>query len=335
MEVGVEDRPAVQGSGHRKKEIYSRSLDRALPVRDVRGEVSRTPRCNEKAELRAFLESKRRMIRSHPHLTSAERNRALANIDRIAAGIENASPEGSADGDGGGGDSADDDPPVPGGVGFGVFYRPAYKADFDTGTAADYRIICPTQPGGNVHSWLYLTAMNRAAHCPESLVAYYGREAMRFVVFDWARPERWQAEMNIEGLRPYFHGAIVDGCIRQALHVLTFTQQSSEGRWINEVYLQNYELETFDKVYEFEYKSTLANQQDGWDGSWGPIIETFQHRYQGTEEMGFADFAIATRRGDEWGPWERLSPADTFVARDDTGFRMLYLDPNHTFLAAA
>lgn len=101
------------------------------------------------------------------------------------------------------------------------------------------------------------------------------------------------------------------------------------------MHLRNPALETFDLIYDHEYGATVAHQQDGWDGSWGPIIETFQNRYSGTEELGFADFSVATRRGDEWGPWERLSPADTYVAQDDTGFRMLYLEPNHTFLAAA
>jgi hypothetical protein len=334
MDVKVESRGPVQDSGPRKTAIYSRALDRPLNVRDVRAEVARAsqPRANEREEVRFFLESKRRMVRSHPHLTAAERAQALQDLDRVEASLEGASPEPS-DGDSGVEDG-DDEPPLPGGVGFGVFYRPAFKIDFETGTAAEYTILCPPHPGGNVHSWLYLAATNRAARGPEAVAVYHGHDEFVFAVFDWARPEGWQVALSSSLLDEYLAEVELNGSIHRALHVLTFTEESA-GRWKNEVYLRHPTFETFDLVYAFEYAAMLPDQQAGWEGSWGPIIETFQNRYHGTEELGFADFSVASRRGGEWDPWEALAPADTYVAQDATGFRITYLEPNHTFLAAA
>lgn len=252
----------------------------------------------------------------------------------MEAAIESA-PEPEPQGDGDGGEPADDEPPLPGGVGFGVFYHPTYKTAFETGTAAEYTVICPTRPGGNVHSWLYLAATNRAARCPEAVVAYHGQDEFVFAVFDWARPEHWQAPLSPPQIREYLHEVVLDGSAYPALHVLTFTEQSGDGRWRNEVYLRHPEVGTFDMIHAFEYGATVVDQHLGWEGSWGPIIETFQGRYRDTEELGFACFSVASRGAAGWEPWERLSPTDTFVARDDAGFRMLYLEPNHTFVAAA
>jgi hypothetical protein len=52
------------------------------------------------------------------------------------------------------------DQPVPGGVGYGVFYTSAYKTAWGHGTSMAFDIVCPTPPGGNVNTWLYLTATN-------------------------------------------------------------------------------------------------------------------------------------------------------------------------------
>lgn len=335
METRVEDRPAVHGREIRRNSPGS-GLDRTLNAYDARGEVARVPRTggNEKAELRAFLESKRRVIRAHPYLTSAEKARALASIDKAEANVEGAAAGADSEGDSGGGDGADGEPPLPGGVGFGVFYRPAYKSAFDTGTAAEYTILCPTH-AGEIQGWLYLTAMNRASLAPEALVAYHGQEELAFRVFDWARADRWQAPLTHAGLQPYLHGCVLKGEMYQALRVLAVTYRSGDDVWTNEVYLENATAGRMGLIYNRDYVATTTDQHVGWEGSWGPIIETFQDQYSRTEPMGFADFSVATRRGPDWEPWSRLSPAETYVAQDDTGFRMIYLDPNHTFLAAA
>jgi hypothetical protein len=47
------------------------------------------------------------------------------------------------------GKSAKKTPPVPGGVGYGMFYTSAFRSSFARGTSFFYEIVCPHQPGGN------------------------------------------------------------------------------------------------------------------------------------------------------------------------------------------
>jgi hypothetical protein len=338
MKVKAEGLPPVQGPEHRDK-IYSRAAGRTLRVHDARAEIERASRRShrERDEISVFLESKREMIRSHARLTSAEKARALAEIDQAVAAAESSdgSPEPAAEGDSGGGDGADDDPPVPGGVGFGVFYDTAYKLDFDSATAAEFLILCPARAGGNLKNWLYLTSMNRASLGAEALVAYEGQEEFRFLVFDWARTDHWQVDLPFYALTAYLHDISVYGATHQALHVVNFTFSSAEGTWTNEVYLQKPSTGDLDLIYAHDYTSTSEEQKAGWTGSWGPILETFQNLYRDTNELGFALFHLASRRVMEWDGWELLSPEDTYVRQDGTGFRMVHLDPNHTFVARA
>jgi hypothetical protein len=93
MDVRLDNRAPVQGRELQRKQPGS-GLDRVSNAYDARGEIARVSRRrpNEKEELRAFLESKRRLIRSHPHLTSAEKASALVRIDEIAANLAGAAP---------------------------------------------------------------------------------------------------------------------------------------------------------------------------------------------------------------------------------------------------
>jgi hypothetical protein len=69
---------------NRNQTVYSRILDREVPVHDAREELSQPAlkSVQETSEVQAFLESKRQMIRSHPRLTPQEKKKALAEIDR-------------------------------------------------------------------------------------------------------------------------------------------------------------------------------------------------------------------------------------------------------------
>src|SRR5262245_17243129 len=63
-----------------------------------------------------------------------------------------------------------------------MFYTSAFRTAFARGTSLYYEIVCPTQPGGNVNNWLYLTATNRAQKGVEAFVAYRGQNdtALRY-----------------------------------------------------------------------------------------------------------------------------------------------------------
>ncbi|HEV7406856.1 MAG TPA: hypothetical protein VGO01_00075 [Bradyrhizobium sp.] len=60
-------------------------------------------------------------------------------------------------------------PPVPGGVGYGMFYTAPFKVAWGRGTSFACDFVCPTPPGGNVTTFLYLTATNRSSMGVEGL----------------------------------------------------------------------------------------------------------------------------------------------------------------------
>jgi hypothetical protein len=93
--------------------------------------------------------------------------------------------------------------PVPGGIGYGVFYTPAFKTGWGDGTALSCGFVCPTPPGGNVESFLYLTATNRSGLGVEALAAYDGQKTPHFEVFDWARLDHWQTNVPFTSLGRY------------------------------------------------------------------------------------------------------------------------------------
>jgi hypothetical protein len=150
---------------HRKKnstrafapaQLLVPSPNSSLAVEDVREEFSkitqRTPR-NKKAQ-QAFIASKLHILRTHPEFELRDREALVAEFSsqlgkRLAKKISG---------------------PVPGGVGYGVFYNPAFKINFTTGAAICWDVICPNPPGGNVNTWLYLTATNRSSLGVEALI---------------------------------------------------------------------------------------------------------------------------------------------------------------------
>ena len=60
--------------------------------------------------------------------------------------------------------------PRPGGVGEGIFYNPDFKTSWGLGTSFSCDYVCPTPPGGNVNTWLYITATNRSGLGVEAFV---------------------------------------------------------------------------------------------------------------------------------------------------------------------
>lgn len=131
--------------------------------------TKKTPRDVE-AE-RAFLASKLHIAQTHPTMDFTGRAAAAADIVAALKVAKGKKPTG----------------PVPGGVGYGMFYTDPFKKNWATGTAIYWEIICPTPPGGNVNNFLYLTATNRAGKGVEAFISYNGQSQTFFKVFDWAR----------------------------------------------------------------------------------------------------------------------------------------------------
>jgi hypothetical protein len=301
-------------------------LARDMPMeiadeREIFLTVSRETRDDETiAAEAAFLASKAHLIRTHPTLHIADRDEALSELtERLGKEATELLEAETA--------------PVPGGVGYGVFYNTSFKTAFTQGTSLYFEIVCPTSPGGNVNNYLYLTGMNRAGRGIEAFVSYYAQTAPRFKVFDWARNDHWQIDIPWSNLGSYLGPASAHGHSYQVLGVWNTTSQLSAGRWRNEALLWNRAARRWDLIYRYDYSGTLAQQTGGWTGSWGPIVETFQDSYRNTNPMGALNTMLTSRNGSgNWGPWQLLSASNSYIRTDNKGFRPVFLDPNYAFV---
>lgn len=279
--------------------------------------TSDTPR-DEEAE-RAFLAAKIHMVRTHPRLDLYQRGSAYADLaERVGhQRLLDVEAEG----------------PVPGGVGYGFFYDDPFKQGFARGTSLYWEIVCPNPPGGNVNTFLYLTAMNRAAKGIEAFVSYNGQNEPHFRVFDWARSDHWQTNCPFGTLTDYLDSAAAHGTNYQTLGVWNSTYQISATQWRNEALLWNRSANRWDLFYRYDYAAAQADQTASYAGSWGPIVETFQPNYLSTERFGGLSTMLITRsESGAWGTWQLLSATDSWVRVDNVGFCSVFLDANYALV---
>jgi hypothetical protein len=267
---------------------------------------------------RAFVAGKLKLLRTHPTLHLADREAA---IDHFRTMVSVGAPAGGIG-------------PVPGGVGYGVFYNAGFKSNFATGTAISWEIVCPTLPGGNVNTWLYLTSTNRSGKGVEAFVAYQGQQPFTFNIYDWALPEesRWQPAVPFANLDPYLGKETTHGTECQVIALINSTYQEAPGTWANEVRLLSVQDQQWHLVYQKIYPATLQDQTTGFVGSWAPIVETFQDVYSGTQPMGALKAQILSR--DEtgtWGQWTPLTPTQSDLRADNKGFSLLFMDQYYSW----
>ena len=269
-----------------------------------------------KAE-REFIAAKLKLLRTHPTFHPADRKLAVDAFQAIMP-VTKTLP----------------DQPVPGGVGFGMFYNDAFKSSYATGTAITWEIICPPVPGGNVSNFLYITATNRTAKGVEAFVAYQGQENFSFEIFDWAKPDgsRFQPSTLFSNLGQYLGTETVHGIACPIIAVMNTTYQQTPGTWVNEVRLLEIGARQWHLVYQFAYAATLQDQTGDWVGSWGPIVETFQDAYAGTNIMGALSTQLIGRDADgNWGQWAQLMNTQSQLRADNKGMVPLFVDPNFSW----
>jgi hypothetical protein len=281
--------------------------------------TKQTPR-DERAEL-AFVAAKAHIIRTHPGLGRSGRPAAFAELVQRVGHVATAAAEDR------------ETAPVPGGVGYGVFYTTAFKSAFDGGTSLYFEIACPTRPGGNVNTWLYLTAMNRAGLGIEAFVSYFSQDEPHFKVFDWARTDHWQVDTPFSALGDYLGTVTAHGSSYQVIGVWNSTFQISSSRWRNEAWLWNRSANRWDLIYRYDYAATNADQTGGFTGSWGPIVETFQNPYYCTNRMGSLNTMLISRSASgAWGSWQLLGAPDSSIRTDNVGFFQTFLDANYSLI---
>jgi hypothetical protein len=324
-----------KGTRRARRTVGSRLESPTMPPRPMEGHIAdrraqfqRFTRsaAGEPGSERVFLASKLEMLRSHPTFSPAERLEAEAAIARTL-GINTVDVVRAI------ATRKRKTPPVPGGVGYGMFYTSGFRTAFARGTSFYYEIVCPHQPGGNVNTWLYLTATNRAQKGVEAFVSYQGQNDTRFKVFDWARSDQWQTNIPFANLTSYLRSTVAHGWGLQVLLVWNSSFEIGVNRWRNEVLLHNRVTNGWDLVYRYDYTSTTAEQTSGWPGSWGPIVETFQNSYQNTRWLGFLNtMLIARNAAGQWGNWGVLTASQSTIRNDNLGFSPLFLDPNYSFV---
>lgn len=301
-------------------------LGDTLDVLDRRADLAKasriTPISNQfKA---AFAQSKAHIVRTHPSLTLADRHdhaRALAKRMRsVPADAIHA--------------------PAPGGVGYGTFYDSVFNGDFISGTEIVWGAVCPATPGGNVNSFLYITATNRSAMGVEALVSYNGggTNQCSFIVYDWSLPEasRWQASIDFAGLNPYLKAETYAGTQYPVLPIWNSTTKIADGKWQNSVYLFDGQQGKWALAYQNSYAATDDAQRGQWVGSWGPIVETFQGYFSGTNPMGA--LGVQLRSSDAtgaWAAWTELGPNQATLRQDNVGFADQALDPYYDWIVTS
>lgn len=230
---------------------------------------------------------------------------------------------------------SNEDEPFPGGVGYGSFFTSAYKGNYHTGTVIAADIICPQRAGGNVNTWLYLTETNRTAKGVEALIYYLGQSELGFKVFDWARDDHWQVTISSGSLKDYLTNKVIEGENRQVLSLQnqTFIIDTPGGKkWSNQVYLYNFKQNNYSLIYQYDYDATEQEQKSAWVGSWGPIVETFQDSYSGTNLLGFSYTYMQERdEHDNWTSFHLLTGDISYIRDDKKGFKVVFLHPNHSF----
>jgi len=276
----------------------------------------------------AFIQSKLRMAHTHPTLSLEARDLAVKQLmNALEPKVKKIDPKKL---------QKALTQPVPGGVGYGFFYTAAYKVAWGKGTEIAVEFVCPTPPGGNVNTFLYLTATNRSALGVEAFVSYNGQGNTHFRVFDWARTDHWQTDIPFTSMASYLvtiSGPETHGHPYQVLYVWNNTALIGTNRYANAVHLYNHVRQSWDLVYQYEYTATDAQQKTGFVGSWGPIVETFQPTYIHTNQMGAVHTILASQdNAGHWGNWAFLAPSVSTIRIDNVGFHPVFLDPNYAFV---
>jgi hypothetical protein len=266
----------------------------------------------------AFVKHRHHIAATHPFLSAHQRRSAVSELQASSPTVR----------------SIPEDPPIPGGIGYGMYYTETFRAAFSEGTALYWEIVCPSEVGGNVTDYLYITAMNRASLGVEGLVRYNGAAEPGFVVFDWSLSDgsRLQPEVKFSAMGSYLRQDNAHGAGYQVLPLMNMTYQADDNNWTNQVWLLNHDTDRWDLTYQHTYAAAADAQHGDFVGSWGPIVETFQDAYNGTNGIGALNTQLSTHLNGQWGIWSNLRQADSQPRVDNKGFLPVFLDPNTSWV---
>jgi hypothetical protein len=226
-------------------------------------------------------------------------------------------------------DDEGDNAPIPGGVGYGAYYKDEALA-FNQSSMLRYNIVVIPAIGNSQNQWLYLTSTNRAPKGVEAYVSYRQQDRPKFKVFDWSKvgDARFALSRPYDLLADYLGPHQAGGYQYQTLYVSNSTRRLVAGgdRWINEVMLLNRQTGNYDLVYSNEYELAQTDEDNyKW---WGPIVETFPPFPFTINDVGF--FEAQLLQDDK--PPKMLTSDVTNLRTDHPGFQVVLRDPNHSFV---
>jgi hypothetical protein len=217
--------------------------------------------------------------------------------------------------------------PIPGGVGYGAFYKDG-ALEFSNSSALYYYIVTIPNIGDATNQWLYLTSTNRSPKGVEALVSYHQQDNPMFMVFDWSKTgnARWSLSRPYSQLSDYLTPYTAEGHQYQTIYVANSTRRIAGTRWINEVMLYNRNTNAYDLVYSNEYDLAATDEQKYlW---WGPIVETFPPFPTQTNDIGFFEARLL-----QDGAAPSLLTSDlTDLKIDNPGFQVVFDRPNYSFV---
>lgn len=292
-------------------------LQEYIPVDDRREEWAReserTP--STKDERQAFYQHRIKLVESSE---DSSRKEELLRDLKESMEREEASPDS---------ESEPDPEPIPGGVGYGAYYKSNALA-FTNSSMLRYNIVVIPQIGNAQNKWLFLTSTNRSPRGVEAYIAYQQQNYPSFKVFDWSKAgkARFALSRPYELLGDYLVPHEAGGVEYQTIHVSNNTRRIAGDNWINEVFLLNRTTSHYDWIYSNEYELAQIDEDDyKW---WGPIVETFPPFPFTINNVGFFDAQLL--QDDK--PAQMLTPDVTNLRVDHPGYTVVLNEANHSFI---
>lgn len=296
--------------------VFKPDTSEYIPVNDLREQwkhgAEEFPTTKE--ERQAFYQQRIQLIESSEGRDEL-RQELLANLNESVKG-EEAEP-----------DDLDEPQPVPGGVGYGAYYRSG-QMRFTDSSVLYYKIVTIPEVGNVKNKWLYLTSTNRAPKGVEAYIAYRQQDTPMFNVFDWSKtgPDRFALSRPYDWLSDYLILHEEDTLEYQTIYVANSTRRISDTHWTNEVMLYNPNTDNYDLVYSHDYDmATIDEKKYLW---WGPIVETFPPFPFTINNLGFFDAQLLQ----DGSPPVMLTNAVTELKTDHAGAHVVFARPNYSFI---
>jgi hypothetical protein len=139
--------------------------------------------------------------------------------------------------------------------------------------------------------------------------------------------------VNLVNLSQYLRAQTYQGQDCPILSIWNSTYRTAPQTWRNSVFLYDRLQNNWALVYQFDYSASDAAQKADYFGSWGPIVETFQNLYSGTNPMGALNVQLRSANpAGNWGPWSGLGGSQGIFRSDNVGLHQAYLDPDFNWI---